>query len=275
MDKAVIFGGYGFLGFYLCTAFLDKGNTVQCIPFDSGQDRFIEEKRFTVGRNANFEELSFEEWAQSSQNGEGGIIIISLFDLFLKNEPKNIKAQIELAFAQVHAKREMENTQIVVILPVQYLEIEEQVIMRILEEIDRSHLSSKTIYLPTLYGPWQPMENVFQQVFLNEVGERQGLQLSENEWVFDAIYITDAVDEIMKIVEDDEIQTCLLKSAVTSHWKKCADFLEINPDIYEKGELGREIISSDIIKVEVCESIGFEQGLTQQQLHLMRLLSGV
>ncbi len=272
MDKAVIFGGYGFLGFYLCTAFLDKGNTVQCIPLGSGEDPFLEEKRFTVGRNANFGELMLEEWAQS--NSDGGMIIISLFDLFLKNEPMDIKAEIELVLSQVLARPKMENTQIIVLLPIQYLGIEEPYLIQFHEEIERNKLSMKTIYLPTLYGPWQPIENVFQQVFLNEVRERQVLQLSVNEWVFDAIYITDAVDEILKVVEDDKIQTCLFKSATTKHWKKCADFLEIGTCVYERAELIRWTLP-DIVEIEVPEGIGYEQGLNQQQLHLMRLLSGV
>lgn len=275
MDKAIIFGGYEFLGFYLSTALLEKGNTVQCVRFDNNDDSFLEEKRFTVGRNDNFSEIPLSKWVNSSlASNEKFLIVVSFYDLFLKNESDKIMSQIKASFERAFAKVDMENASFILILPIQYLESDDRAFLNICNLIEKTKLNYKCIYTPTLYGPWQPMENIFQQAFLYEVGEREKLHLSEKEWVFDTLFVSDAVDEIMNVIENDSIKTCILKSSVSDHWKKCAEYLSIPSSFFDAALSQRKMVT-DIPYIKVIESIGYKQGLNLQKLHLLRILSGV
>jgi hypothetical protein len=279
MDKAVIFGGYEFLGFYLTTALLEKGNTVQCVHIhvneDSNEESFLEEKRFTVGRNDNFSEIPLSKWANSSLvDGEKTVIMVSLYDLFLKNKSNEMISEIEGVFDKLLANEETEKATYILLLPMQFLVTGNPSFLHIRKNLERKKLTYKCIYIPTLFGPWQPMENIFQQAFLNEAREKEKIHLSKKEWVFDTIFVYDAACEILKVIENNAYDACILKSTVSDHWKKCAEFLSIQPSIYEAAFKQQKIVT-DIPFTEVPETIEYKQALKHQKRHLLRILSGV
>ena len=53
-------------------------------------------------------------------------------------------------------------------------------------------------YLPTVYGPWQPMKYVFQQAINNPNGP---ISLDDREWTEDALYIDDVIEYYLKDIE--------------------------------------------------------------------------
>jgi hypothetical protein len=282
MDKIIVVGGFEFLGFYLSTAFLEKGIPVQCILLENSEDPFLEEKRFAVGRNVNFSEIAIADWPDSSflNNGET-LLIVSLYDLLLKKRSDHMIEQIEHAFGKVIALGESNGLSIVLALPMRLKLSEEKAdeplyhcYFNIMKKIRTRKIPFKQIYLPTLYGPWQPFEYLFQQVLACEAKERREYRLCDREWVEDAIYIEDAVTEMISIIENEQFQVCALKSSEKDHWKKCAALLRIEPDVYAGMKTERTVLS-EIPFVEVKQRVRCEEGLILQKQHLLRLLSGV
>lgn len=274
MDKLVIFGGYEYLGFYLSTAFLDKGLHVHCIHFNFGEELIYDEKRFTVGRNANFEETPFKEWKQSSNDElEKTLMVISLYDYSFNNGTHREKDIDEQELFKSLLNRNLANCEFLFLLPIQCLarqnECKEYKEFRI--ELIKKDIKLKEVYIPTLYGPWQPNEYLFQQAILRKLTGRWDYQLSEKEWCYDAIYIEDAVEEIGRIVEENTIEACLLQSEVVDHWQKCASFLQIDQHVY-KEVMTQERNLDSVPCIKVKDRAGFDKGLKAQIEYVKRLL---
>ncbi|MGJ7919578.1 hypothetical protein [Neobacillus sp. LXY-4] len=279
MDKIMIVGGYEFLSFYLCTALLEKGNSVDCIHINQKEDVFLEEKRFLVGRNANFFETPLAQWADSPFfQADKTVIIISLFDLFLKKDAEISIAQIEASLEKVYAtqKEGLQRSTILYILPLQLMDSEEisEPFLNPLQKMKEWQIPYKSIYLPTLFGPWQPFDYLFQQVLLTDAREMKDFHLNEKESMLDAIFVEDAAGEIVRLIEEDSICTCFLKSIETDQWVKCAEYLNINADHYSTKKKNAKN-PADILCKEIRASIDYQQGLNLQRQQLMRLLSEV
>jgi hypothetical protein len=277
MDKILLVGGYEFLSFHLCMASLDKGIHVQCIHIENSHDTFLEEKKFSVGRNANFSEVSRVDWVKEACHFDGDTpIIVSLYDLFLNKDSEKILAEIEIVLNHIFQHNRMDQISIVFMLPLQLLDRDKESynpFFSFLKKVEEKGISYKSIYLPTLYGPWQPMEYLFQQALLTQLRNHEDFQFNKKEWVFDCLYIEDAAREIVSLLEEG-FQTCLLKSNQSETWKRCADFLGINSDFYKKAEkINRDM--KDIPMKEITENVSLEQGLSLQKQHLLRILSGV
>lgn len=282
MDKIVVVGGYGFLGFSLCTHLLDKGNMVDCIHFENSHDVFYEEKRLSVGRNANFTEILIEEWVKSELTcDEKTLVIISFYDLFLKKDVLKLVSRIEKELTKIFRTGRLNHSSLLLLLPLQVLAIADESeepfsksLNHLLKEVQEKGISYQAIYLPTLYGPWQPMDFLFQQVILNEVKNHEDLHFNKQEWTMDAIYIEDATNEIVRILDGEYCEKCILKSDKAEQWKKCAEYLGIEQDVYRNGVVTKEN-ESTIICREIQTTIGYEQGLAMQKQHLLRILSQV
>jgi hypothetical protein len=266
MDKLVIIGGLEFLGFGLVTSFLEKGYFVECVHLEKPEDMIYEEKRFVVGRNANFHEIQLTDWL-NTKGEESSLIVISLYDTFRDTTLRKKEKEIFQGLLTMEQKYK----DILLLLPIQYLEQDayRKDFPFVCEELEKRKYSIKQIYLPTLYGPWQPNEFLFQQALLQEWNEQENLTLNEDEYIQDTIYITDALNEIERIIEDNEIKTCLFKSEVADHWKKCAEFLKINSMVYKDIKFdGRKFPLIHTINVK--ESIGYEKGLDMQREYVLR-----
>jgi len=283
MDKIIIVGGYEFLGFSLCTAFLNKGNSVDCIHFDNSHDAFYEEKSFSVGRNANFSELSIAKWSKSElDSNENTVVMISFYDLFYKKDSAELLEQFEMEWKNILQSDTLNRSLLIFLFPLQLIEkgVKRDDTFRtiansVAKGTKEKNISFQAVYLPTLYGPWQPMEFLFQQALLTEVNKEKDIEVNTKEWVKDAIYIDDAVNEIVCLIDEEKLDTpCLLKSSKREQWKNCANFLGISPELYHNIE-NAMISESDFRIIVIKDSIGVEQGLNLQKQHLLRILSGV
>jgi hypothetical protein len=278
----LVVGGFEFLCFHLITRFLEQGNFVKCIQLENRHDIFLEEKRLTLGRNSNLVEVTIDEWIKSGLTCEtDSLVIVSLFDLFLKKDAERMLSQLEYATSEWALTDEFRPSEVVLLLPLQ-LEQDEASAWKALTQIgkkligimEENGISYHVISLPTLYGPWQPIEYAFQQAFYNDAKNREEIQLSAQEWTYDAIYIDDAVNEIVGLINEEKIETCILKNKNDEQWKKCAEKLGINTRTYQNTNLYNETNSNSLYK-EIDSKVDYEQGLVLQQQHLLRVLSSV
>lgn len=225
MEKAVIVGVFEFLGFHFCKRILDEGIEVVGIQPDIDEDNYlIEEKRLEIGRNANFSYInSMDKWNVSN---EPVTLIVDFYDFFVKkNEGFILNSTL---FEKMAEKMNQENSKVIFLIPILlksraqykqgYLKLMEKV-----EQLQGKNIPIQTFYLPTIYGPWQSEEFLFQQAMSLE---EEQWQLNDREWTGDALYVEDIVADILNIIEKNN-ESFLLKSGETDAWSKCAKYLNI------------------------------------------------
>ncbi|NMD70802.1 hypothetical protein HHO41_10910 [Bacillus sp. DNRA2] len=279
MDKIVIVGGYEFLSFHLCRQFLEQGYLVECINFENNTDLFYEEKQFSVGRNSNLVEHTLREWMEIGIACEqDSLIIITIFDLFLKKNAEMLIAQLE-GVANELPKTERFNPAKVVFLQPLYQQIDNPNSLGAIHEklvkcVTDKGIPHCTISLPTLYGPWQPVEFSFQQAIYNDLKNCDEFALNPKEWCYDAIYIDDAVTELFRLINDEKLETCTFKNRIEDEWMNCANYLGINSIPCSLTLVKDGTRANDVYK-EICGTVDCQQGLLIQKEHLIRFLAGM
>lgn len=274
MDKAIIFNVFDFVNFYICKYLLDNGVEIKGVLLeDKEKILFLEEKRLEVGRNANFTEVSFKEWAEDCGNRTFGTIIFSLYDLFMLFK-ENILEEKDFCtsiFEFLENRKESKEA-VVLILPVQILEAKKDapefhVLSGFLEKIMERCQNRQFIYLPTVYGPWQPEVFLFQQSILAKL-QADKEHTSSREEMGDALFIEDAAVSIVKIMEEKGSGKFLLESGVEDQWKLCAAFLDIKTSGEESNE---KLILEDIMRIPQKKMTDVSEALSLQVAHTRRL----
>lgn len=268
MESAVILGVYDFIGYSLCRSLLDNGVEIEGVHI-AGDSFFTEEKRMEIGRNANFSEITFREWKTS---GADDLMIISLYEHLNKKE-KREQFHKDLMGKLENLNRS--NQRLVFILPA-YLALKQDKSANfdhdLLRFIEKKDFSVLEIYVPTIYGPWQPDAYFFQQS-LNNLQKGSGTpQLADWEWTHDALFIDDAVNTIIEIAESCKTGKYFLKSGENNQWLKCAEKLlgdQAGSILKHNGETP-EI--KDFIKVRLLKSNEkISLGLTKQKEQYSRI----
>jgi nucleoside-diphosphate-sugar epimerase len=257
MEKAVIFGAFEFLGFHFCKKILDEG--IEVVGFHHGMDEeydLIEEKRMEIGRNANF---SIEDLDKETLVNEKVTIIIDFYDFFIKEQEEQFFQCKK--FEKMTRSINQEESKIIILIPYlikvkaqykeQYSKLKDKINL-----IKNENISVQSVFLPTVYGPWQSEKFLFQQALLS--GGKVS-QISDREWTGDALYVEDVIKEIMQLIEEDK-DSFLLKSGEQDAWEKCAKYLNISfePIQAESGEYKGE---ERIIRMS-----SYEDGLEKQKL---------
>lgn len=272
MDKAVIIGAYEFLGFSLCESLLEKGLQVDGIHIQSEkEDIFLEEKRLEIGRNANFTEWTLENWLKKQlESNETPLVIISIYDYHIKKKTHILLEDHQLwNILLPKLLKAKTDSQVVLLLPIQYLLKDAR--SGILDDF-RSRNGVQLIFLPTLFGPWQAPEFIFQQTFLHEFDNGEKPVLQEQEWVFDAIYIEDASNQLIEMIESKSMKDCFLQSSEADSWKNCAEQLGIQNEESAIIQIDKSRIDTQIPVVQV-ENKEMASGLKKQKEHLQRIMS--
>ena len=220
MDQYIIMGAFGFLGYGICKRILEKGMQVYAISLENEDvDSFTDEKRMEIGRNANLYEISLEQWLKEEKCNQGITpIIIPIYDLFmeetdmlvLKNEfflnrlrqlpPKHYPITLLLSEQQAFERGS-----------------NDEVVIQFKHFLDKNLFTYQEIYLPTLFGPWQPNEYLFQQLMFPQKHEGDLLPLNLRESQRDAVYIDDAANVVLQLLEKGEGKH-LIRSGVTNNW---------------------------------------------------------
>ena len=270
MDRAVIMGTFEFAGFHFCTKLLEKGIEIVGIhQSGSGNDDYLTHKRLAIGRNANFHEVTLEQWLPIANITEKTLFIIDYYDYFIQNKTEffNKHNLIEDFFRR--KVKEIKETQscIIMLLPIQWAASTDKGNQFI--QLIQSH----RIYLPTLYGPWQPKTFLFQQALLKNLQKVDQLSLNEREWTDDAIYIDDAVLTSLKLI-DNPAGAYILKSDMNDQWQKCAQNLSIPLNEFTFNKRATDINNRDFcIKVVKSERLISER-IEEQKKYLRFLLKG-
>lgn len=253
---------------------LEKGYEVEGIYFEKEESR-DEAKRLEVGRNANFQEQSIEEWIESKQEGstEKQTIIISLFDLFMGHKENLLIRRvphIKKLIDYLNERKRWEN-KVVLLLPI-VLAVQQETppsleqANRFLGKIADDSETLQFVYLPTVYGPWQPSAYAFQKAI---EGKMTGMEeAEEREWTEDAIFIDDLLTKMMEIVEGGEAGYYLLESEAADRWKECADFLHFQHHQREKQQTAELTFKSHIKRISINKLTPVAESIALQKQHL-------
>jgi hypothetical protein len=279
MDKACIFNVYDFVSFHICQTLLNKGIEVEGIQLENdSKEPFLEEKRLEVGRNANFEEKAFSLWADRGNGDQHNtIIIFSLYDLYMQHKETILQKKVvtDPILGYFDHNRDKSN-HIIFLLPIQLLTrpFYSQTLSDFQGFLDQAMDLTENFqlfYLPTVYGPWQPTTFLFQQSILTKINENEEFRESR-EMKLDAIYIEDALETIVEVIETREPGSYLLESGKLNHWKRCAAFLNIEVgqvDNRDSFHLNHQISKMAVKKVT---SISESMNKQMDQIHRLYLM---
>jgi len=231
MKKALVLGAFQFLGFHLCSKLLIDGEEMIGIPLPNLQVEYVDEKRMEIGRNANFIEQDWNDLEQLFQCEEIDTIYIDLYTLKMA---KDLFSQIQQKI--VDNENLLKNKQIVLLTNISFLKEKEGTIFEQTSMFDRN---ITVMYFPTLYGPWQPNDFLFQQV----IEEKRQVKLNSLEYPFDAIFVEDVVKEVVTHVKSSTSKHILFKSTIPEHWQICVNLLnwEEKMPIIEQRDIGSNI----------------------------------
>lgn len=216
MDKAIIVGVFQFLGFRLCLSFLEQG--VEVTGINRGldeEDIFSEEKRLLIGRNSNFAEKALTELSLGDCSEQTYVFIDNYSGYMKENEMIEIVREA-LARTELAA--------CVILVPLQQYGERMEELITLLPAHDRERIAS-IIYLPIVYGPWQPLEYSLPQSLYEP---DKPIVVNEKEQTESAVYIDDAIDVICHCVKtakhstpDAETDTFIIQAGESGGWFRC------------------------------------------------------
>jgi nucleoside-diphosphate-sugar epimerase len=269
MDKVVMIGVFDFVNFHVCKALLDKGIEVRGVQIETEDDSdILVEKRLEIGRNANLTEVSLGDISNDSNENE--TIVLSVYDLFMRYKEEYLLNEEML----LHLITKNQWEQIVILVPSQMLNevidskaevIIEDFLNRIKVQNEKVHL----LYLPTLYGPWQPDTFLFQSTILSEMKRGKPFRGIREE-TGDALFVQDTAKLIVEIIENHEPGRYLLQSGKSNQWDKCAAFLRINEQ--ESNRL-LKIKEENLTNMIVTSTLPISVGMAKQIEHAHRIYS--
>ena len=270
MERAVVLGIYDFIGYSLCRYMLDRGVEIDGIhPEETKEDYFTEEKRLEIGRNANFTEIGLQDW---QVEGAEGFLFVTLFESF---QSRNMKNDLMEALLSKLENRHLKNLPTVVILPAFFAE--ENVELREADAKISRFISSQesmllTIYLPTIYGPWQPEECFFQQAMSPSSIECGKIpDISQWEWMHDCLYIDDAVKTIKEMAESGHKGQYILSSGERGRWLQCAEELIGKEPAILRNEVQPPTFKGSIQVKTVEKNEQISKGLSRQKEQFSRI----
>jgi hypothetical protein len=273
MDKVIIYGTYDFLGFSLCEKLLDAGIQVCGIPLNEEySEDFLEEKKLLIGRNANFQEktLESEDIPFLDESFEAKTVtVISFYDIYYSREDPFITYEkIVTNICKQHNHHSI--GQLICLFPIGFIHDFPKALITQINRLKDQKIQLKNIYIPTVFGPWQPSAFLFQQYLLKEYLNSEP-KLDNREFTSDAIYIKDIIDTIIQLMDSEEKVDCLIQSSSQDQWLKGANHLKVEEMDTKKQELEIKSASEQIKIIKVNESISITEGLELQKKHLSRL----
>lgn len=270
----VILGVYEFLGFILAEHFLEKGLEVTGVHIEQteGYDLFLEEKKSLFARNANFTEMSYLEWSESQElTSKSSLILFPIYDFFLK-KPALVFLGQDLLDHLFQTMTKLSDSQLVCLAPIQYKDKTldpQRKAQDFLTNVYKGYSRCKLIYLPTIFGPWQPIDYFFQQLIRFEIKTDLDPKLHDQEYIHDAIYSEDLMDAIHPLIEMEGNGEFVLISETKNKWVSCVKHLqhEFQLHVMEKNS---SIETEDTSMIIVSDKISIEQGLARQRFHLQQ-----
>jgi hypothetical protein len=274
MDKAILFGIFDFVNFHICKNLLNEGVEVKGISLeDKDNIPFLDEKRLEVGRNANFLEQSFCEWESlQEEDTNNTIFILSIYDLFMSKKEQILREPTVTKPMIQYLEDNKYELQIVIILPIQMLTstFDGKEIKDFLNSIKGLGKNTQLFYLPAIYGPWQTSAFLFQKVLVSKY-QQTNLTNEDREWTNDILFINDAIESILDIIETGKTGSYMLESGRKDQWLKCADYLNLDENHTIKNNSDSLQLNSEIVKVSVKKVTPLIESIQEQMNHVERL----
>ncbi|PLT33862.1 hypothetical protein [Bacillus sp. V5-8f] len=260
MELSIVIGAYQFIGFHLCKYLLEQGHEVLGADWtdDSRTDHPIEEKQLEIGRNANFNFTSLQEL--KNVNTQGNVTLyICLYDYIKKGTDKTIeiKKALDALMPKMHPA-----PRIIVLYPLGYTGDERKM-------FETLNGQDKIIYLPTIYGPWQPETMVFERG-IHSNGAALATAEWKSEYMLDAIYITDFLDYFGDILEHSE-NSIMVKSTDFDQWKLCARAVFNRDPVDENSSVHEKDIATESFVYQLKNKVKPELGIQLQKAHHKRI----
>lgn len=276
MDKAIIFGMFDFISFHICKTLLNKGIEVNGVHVEEKENiLFLDEKRLEVGRNANFLEQSLLDWENDQEPVHANTsLIFSIYDLYMGKKERILQYEDAIKPIIQYIEQNKTKVKLVFILPVQMLtktfkgdEIEE-----FLSSIKNLVTNTQFVYLPAIYGPWQPSAYLFHQTIVSKF-QKTEITNEIREWTNDVLYIDDAIESIFEIMKTEKPGSYLIESGKENHWFRCAAYLNVNENQAHNNRSNPLKVNSSIEKVLVKKVTPIKDSMMAQMEHVKRLYS--
>ena len=270
MERATILGVYDYIGYSLCRHMLELGVEIDGIHQEEAKENyFTEEKRMEIGRNANFSEVSLKDWEAEAAEG---YLFVTLFDSLQTRKCTN--DLLKALFSKLE-NRHLKKLATVIVLPAYFaqenVELREAE-ARISRFINSQESTILTIYLPTIYGPWQPEEYFFQQAMsLTSNNDRKIPDISQWEWTHDCLYIDDAVKTIKELAESGHKGQYILSSGNHDRWLQCAEELLGQDASILSDDVAAPVIKESIQVRIVRQNEQISKGLSRQKEQFSRI----
>ena len=190
MPEHIVLSPYSFVGFEICNRLVEEGVEVTGVDLPVLSDPIErEEKELFLGRNSNFKLLKFEQLMSEGQE-----------DYFYYISDLHCKEWLEY-IEKIPLKKT--DTIVYVVLDKNWLK-NNQIPTRV----------NTTIILPTVYGPWQPVDTVFYQCLTQEQFPFEQYELEDKS---DAIYSSDAAAAVLDISKLEQ-GVYQVQSDIKGHW---------------------------------------------------------
>ncbi|MGJ7910323.1 hypothetical protein [Neobacillus sp. LXY-1] len=267
MDKAIVIGAYHFLGFHVCNTLLNKGIEVTGILLNE-MDKipFLDEKRMEVGRNANFHEQSIFKLGHASDKTTKITLMISYYDFYMLHR-EALLADNKILKPIMEYIEHQEQLNLVLFLPMPMQMQEIGVNGHLIESFRNPSTNAQLFHLPSLYGTWQPSTFLFQQVIRSKFGKSMNKMKSTREWTKDIIFVDDAVETLMELIENGNSGNFLLESGKEHYWEECARFLQAGESFNHQKSLRNIKVNGDFTTVSVKRLSSISESLSIQIEH--------
>ncbi|PLS15477.1 hypothetical protein CVD28_22440 [Bacillus sp. M6-12] len=218
MADAIVIGAYEFLGFHVSKHLLEDGLEVIGTTLDGSMGEEYEGKMLEIGRNANF---CYQKQAEMLDSiSENTVIYFFVYDYLKKgNNPTDVYAEIQ-KLAQKWKALQVKQPRILFFWPLNKDESGEQGSSMLEIYSNFEIMLDKWIFLPTIYGPWQP-ESMSFEAGIRGKSEHEVAQALNKEYTEDAVYITDFLNELKEILDSPE-KRIIVKSLKKDQWINCA-----------------------------------------------------
>ncbi|MFJ8257247.1 hypothetical protein ACIQ4Z_08135 [Peribacillus asahii] len=261
MQTSVVIGAYQFVGFHLAKYLLDQGEEVLGVDWEDVSGESIEDKEMEIGRNSNFLYIPIHKLKHLSLEKKK-TIYVSCYDLS-KSKRDNQAEIIEVIAAflkDLHLNKES-HIHIIMLMPIE----EERSIYQALLQKAEEMSTVKVVFLPTVYGPWQP-ETMSFEAAIRKKAPSEVKKAIEAEDRLDALFVADLPKVLVELASRDE-KNIQVQSEASNQWLECAQLVleDEYTGIYKKcSRKQRGMIYTIQNKTAPVD------GITMQQKHFRR-----
>ncbi|MBN8207211.1 NAD(P)-dependent oxidoreductase [Bacillus sp. NTK071] len=291
MKKVMITGALGFIGFHLTELLLNQGIKVVAIDgrVDPARTSEYKLKEMSFLRNSNYKQVdSLLQDASLETEVEGCDTVFHLASPYgqkrasqmiqegISNTKKVLevcegKVLVYLSSIEVFGKRYGNITERTPINPVTSdgrVKAQEEAILA----TTNRNTTVKTIRVPLVYGPWQPVDCVFQDFFINGT-LMKAFEAEGEKYHFDSLYVEDVCQAMYQTAMRKEgSETINLSSGREGEWQNGVEWC-IGEQLDRKKNLRCAISNKDCAsKLRFTNLTPIHKGLERQRDHVEKMM---